>query len=240
MQDRSVVLLTTWNRPKLLAQSLPQIIRESKRIGADLIISDDQSDDRETLELLNNAKNSGCKVIRRDYLRKNITSHDATGLNNLYGFKYLCDNYPDAELFIKVDDDTYHSDGSFQKMVEAWDLAISEGHDVLHMSGIATEFEERINSYGSYSEIRKGCNAAIIYRASDWHLFLREANPRNVMMDGFDVHFMRLHWVRHRPLAVPMATNPSVVYHTGLTGVHVIGKDINVDFIGPRAGILVE
>lgn len=240
MRNRSVVLLTTWNRPNLLRQSLPQILEEASRINSDLIISDDQSDNEETKSLLAWAKDKGAKVIQRDYKREGITAHQATGLNNLFGFRYLCDEYPDAELFIKVDDDTYHSEGSLLKMVQAWDLAIEEGHDVLHMSGLATEFEKRINSYGSYSEIRKGCNAAIVYRADDWRLFLREADPRNVMMDGFDVHFMRLHWVRHRPGAKPMAVNPSVVFHTGLTGVHVIGRDINIDFCGPTNSIAME
>lgn len=239
-KNRVVVLLTTWNRPNLLAQSLPQIIKEASRINAELIIADDQSSDPDTLALLDSAREAGATVIARDYDRSKIRAHDATGLNNLFGFKYLCENFPGAELFLKVDDDTYHADGSFEKMVAAWDLAIEEGHDVLHMSGLSTEFEKRIKSYGSYSEIRKGCNAAIVYRASDWKIFLREANPRNVMMDGFDVHFMRLHWVRHRPNAVPMAVEPSVVLHTGLTGVHVIGRDINTDFCGETSGVLVE
>ena len=240
MSNRAVVLLTTWNRPNLLSQSLPQIIEESRRIAADLVIADDQSDNDETISLLHYAEDCGATVIRRDYDRSKVRAHDATGLNNLFGFKYLCENYPESELFIKVDDDTYHAHGSFKKMLEAWDLAESEGHDVLHMSGLATEFEERITSYGSYSEIRKGCNAAIVYRASDWKIFLREANPRNVMMDGFDVHFMRLHWVKHRPRALPMAVCPSVVYHTGLTGVHVLNKDINADFCGDTKDIVVE
>ena len=240
MDSRAVVLLTTWNRPNLLRQSLPQILWEAKEIGADLVISDDGSDDPDTLKILSEAEAEGVVVISRDYDRSKVRRHDATGLNNIFAFNYLCENYPKAELFIKVDDDTYHAKGSFRKMIEAWDLATEEGHDVLHMSGLATQFEKRIKSYGTYSEILKGCNAAIIYRSSDWKIYLREANPKNIMRDGFDVHFMRLHWVKHRPEAKPMAVQPSVVYHTGLTGVHVLGSDINVDFCEETEGILVE
>lgn len=240
MSNRAVVLMTTWNRPKLLGQSLPQIIREAGNIGADLVISDDQSDDPETLAILEEAEQGGAKVIRRNYDRAGMRAHDATGLNNLFGFNYLCENYPDSELFFKVDDDTYHCEGSFKTMMDAWDKAVLDGHDVLHMSGLATEYEPRLEEFDGYSSIRKGCNAAIIYRASDWKIFLREVNPKNVVMDGFDVHFMRLHWVRHRPRAVPFAVSPSVVYHAGHTGVHMINVDINVDFCGDTQGIVVE
>lgn len=235
-----VVLLTTWNRPNLLRQSLPQIMEQASSIGADLVISDDQSSDTETLTLLAEAENSGAVVIRRDYDRSGMRAHDATGLNNLFGFKYLCDNYSDCDLFLKVDDDTYHAPESFRTMIEAWDKAESEGRDILHMSGLATEFEKRVENFDGYSEIRKGCNAAILYRASDWQLFIREANPKNVMLDGFDVHFMRLHWVKHRAAARPYAVNPSVVYHTGITGVHVLNANINVDFSGDTSGVILE
>jgi hypothetical protein len=70
----TVVLLTTWNRPVLLRQSLPQIELEAKRIGAGLVICDDQSSDPETLDLLRSAGDRGADLIRRPYVR----THDAT------------------------------------------------------------------------------------------------------------------------------------------------------------------
>jgi len=117
MDSRAVVLLTTWNRPNLLRQSLPQILWEAKEIGADLVISDDGSDDPDTLKILSEAEAEGVVVISRDYDRSKVRRHDATGLNNIFAFNYLCENYPKAELFIKVDDDTYHAKGSFRKML---------------------------------------------------------------------------------------------------------------------------
>ena len=65
----TVVLLTTWNRPALLRQSLPQIEREAARIGASLVICDDQSTDAETLGLLHAASTRGADLIRRQYVR---------------------------------------------------------------------------------------------------------------------------------------------------------------------------
>lgn len=66
----TVVILTTWNRPALLRQSLPQIERETASIGAQLVIADDQSDDLETLALVEGAGRRGASVIRREYARQ--------------------------------------------------------------------------------------------------------------------------------------------------------------------------
>ena len=62
----TVVLLTTWNRPRLLRQSLPQIETEADSIGAQLVICDDHSSDVESLELIQAAAGRGIPVIRRD------------------------------------------------------------------------------------------------------------------------------------------------------------------------------
>ena len=67
---RTVVVLTTWNRPALLEQSLPQIEREAASIGAPLVIADDQSDDPATLALLAGAARRGADVIQRPYVRQ--------------------------------------------------------------------------------------------------------------------------------------------------------------------------
>jgi len=73
---QTAVILTTWNRPALLHQSLPQIEREAASIGAPLIIADDQSDDLETLALLEGAARRGADVIRRPYVRRRDPAAD--------------------------------------------------------------------------------------------------------------------------------------------------------------------
>jgi glycosyltransferase involved in cell wall biosynthesis len=66
MRDADVVvLLTTWNRSSLLRRSLPQIQRETARIGARLVVSDDRSSDHEVLTLLATARDAGVDVIER-------------------------------------------------------------------------------------------------------------------------------------------------------------------------------
>jgi hypothetical protein len=72
----TVVLLTTWNRPALLRQSLPQIEHEARSIGAGLVIADDQSSDPETLELLQGAAGRGAELIRRPYVRERVSVDD--------------------------------------------------------------------------------------------------------------------------------------------------------------------
>ena len=145
---RIAVLLTTFNRPKLLAQSLPQIERETNDIGAQLVISDDQSSDTDTLSLLAEAKTRGVDVTGRTYERpvceneneQNIFNHQMTGLNNLYGFKYCIENY-DPELIIKVDDDAVLVEGAFRKLIEMWDRLTVEGVKFFNLSGIRTGYE---------------------------------------------------------------------------------------------------
>ena len=67
-----VVLLTSWNRPELLKNSLPQIVRECADIGAALVVADDHSTHRETLKLLDGLPSlyKDSWLIRREYERK--------------------------------------------------------------------------------------------------------------------------------------------------------------------------
>jgi hypothetical protein len=65
----TVVLLKTWDRPTLLRQSLPQVLRETERIGGQLVICDDHSSDEETLGLLQQAREAGAEVIRPPNMR---------------------------------------------------------------------------------------------------------------------------------------------------------------------------
>lgn len=66
----TVVLLTTWNRPALLRQSLPQIVRETNSVRAQLVICDDRSSDPGTLRLLESARAAGAvDVIRSPGVR---------------------------------------------------------------------------------------------------------------------------------------------------------------------------
>lgn len=245
MVDR-VCILTTWNRPNLLRQSLPRIIQECADIGAPLIIADDQSEDTETLNLIAGAEDKGARVITRPYNRTAEDNcdlrrgHVLTGRNNMFAFQWVLDNYPDAKYLIKVDDDTFHMQGAFRKLFEAYSNALSDGYKVIHVSGLATVFEPRLADHEGYSVIDKGCNATILYFREDWEIFLKEAHLGNIDIDGFDCHFMRMYWHKHKRDHVPIAVKPSYVYHTGFTGVHLGGSDINADYPFDTKDIITE
>ncbi len=242
----TVCILTTWNRPSLLRQSLPGIIRECQSVGAQLVIADDQSDNVETLNLIAGAEDRGAIVITRNYERlpeDNVDPHKGhvlTGRNNMFAFQWVLDKFPDAKYLIKVDDDTFHADGAFQKLFKAYDRAIVDGYKVIHVSGLATIFEPRLADHDGYSVIEKGCNATILYFREDWEIFLEEAHMGNIDIDGFDCHFMRMYWTKYKMDHVPIAVKPSYVYHTGFTGIHLGGHDINVDYPFDTSGLIVE
>ena len=243
----TTVVMTTYNRPKLLAQSLPQVEREAKRLGAKLLIADDISNDVTTIGLLKGAMERGAEVIHRAPFRhvpedpheRNVAAHQSIGLNNIFAFKYAIDNHS-SEYLLKVDDDTYLADGAFEKMLWTHSLAVSDGNDVCCTSGIRTINEPVIAETRHYNVTFASCNVAIIYRKEDWSIIINEYSPAHVACDGFDIFYMRTFKQRFRPDAIFISTNPSVVYHTGFTGVHVFGEDINVDFSEQSRSIYSE
>jgi glycosyltransferase involved in cell wall biosynthesis len=293
----TVVLMTTWNRPTLLRQSLPQIEREARSIDARLVIADDQSDDEHTLALLDAARRRGADLIRRDYVRAPYAAKDSyvhnpakvalrrllsspvggrlvrahisqlvtpnqlpgasTALqelwnsalhaahvnaqhNNLFGFRYLLAAYPNAARILKIDDDVVLANGAFQRMVSAWRDAEQDGHDVLALSGIRTVNEAAITRFPTYVLTRGICNVAVLYRSTDWEAFLRLMPTDVVIRDGFDLTFACRYSPLYRPGAVAISVFPSAVYHAGFNGMHVRNSDLNCDYDGPTASIIVQ
>lgn len=241
------VVMTTYNRPKLLAQSLPQVERETARIGAKLLIADDLSTDSRTIDLLKAAMDRGHEVVHRapyrevpeDPHERNVAAHQSIGLNNLFAFNYAIENYP-GEYILKVDDDTFLADGAFEKMIWTQEAAERDGNDVACTSGIRTINEPVIVESMNYIVTFAACNVAVIYRKEDWKIIIGNYSPAHVASDGFDIFFMRTFKPRFRPDSIFICTNPSVVYHTGFTGIHVFGEDINVNFDGEPRSIYSE
>lgn len=236
-----VILQTTWNRPRLIRQSLPQVKRESHDLGCPYVIADDQSDDVDTLALLAEAETRGIEVIRRPYTRKvDDEAHGMIGLNNLFAFEYVLKNYPNAKFILKCDDDIFVLPGAFKKMCLTWEKGAAAGHDIVMLGGLATRNEPSIKEYDGYAVTEGACNAAVLYETKDWRVFLDEAKPGNVMLDGFDCHFMRMYIRKYRRQSVCLSLMPSMVYHTGFSGVHVLGDDINRNFAGKMDDIVVR
>lgn len=238
MRNDVIILQTTWNRPALLRQSLPQVEAESHSIGCRLVIADDQSDDEDTLALLAEASTRGVDVIQRDYVRDPCEpAHALIGLNNLFAFSYILETYEECKLIIKCDDDVVMVPGAFSRMLEMRHKAISDGHDVLMASGLATINEPIIKQFDGYAITDGACNAAVIYTRQDWERFLIEARPGNVAFEGFDAHFLRFYARKYRRGSVCISLTPSLVYHTGYSGTHVLGEDLNRDFAGSLEGV---
>jgi hypothetical protein len=290
----TVVLLTTWNRPALLRQSLPQIEREAAGIGAALVICDDQSADSETLDLLQSAGSRGAEVVRRRYLRSGdhavqqsvhlgpedalrrvlgspagddivrrcaengggrdevarevvalwerelTAAHVSAQRNNLFGFRHVLATYPGARFVLKVDDDVVLARGAFATMVEIWDRASQDGHDVLAVSGIRTVNERPVADFDGYTITAGVCNVAVLYRCADWERMLEVIPEQLAIREGFDLAFAWHFAPGHRPGAVAVSVAPSVAYHTGLHGLHVRGRDLNCEYAGDVSSVTVQ
>lgn len=289
-----VVLLTTWNRPALLGQSLPQIEREAARIGASLVICDDQSADAETLGLLRSARDRGASLIQRPYVRNGYggleesvhlrqkdalrrlvgspagadivrrcaqdgsggdavaskvfelwerqlgAAHVSAQRNNLFGFRHVLSSHPGARFILKVDDDVVLAPGAFETMLAVWDRASQDAHDVLAVSGIRTVNEQSTTCFDGYTITSGICNVAVLYRRVDWERLLAVTPERVTIRDGFDLTFAWHYAPRHRPGAVAVSVAPSVVYHTGLNGLHVRNRDLNCEYQGDVSSVIVQ
>jgi hypothetical protein len=248
--SRVVVLLTTWNRPALLGQSLPQIEREARQIGAPVVISDDQSDDPDTQALLDLAGSRGIEVIRRDYVRmpNRLRGADAwkhahfhIQWNNLFAFEHVVNAHHDAEFVLKVDDDIVLYPGGFGDMLDMWKAATRDGHDILGVSGLVTVHESVIEQLDGYAITSSLCNAAVLYRRDEWERFVATVPREEIVGHGFDVAFRECYAPQHRAGARMVSVMPSVVYHTGLYGTHMDsqGQDINVNYAGSLGNVIV-
>jgi hypothetical protein len=128
----TVVLMTTWNRPMLLRQSLPQVEREAASIGARLVIADDQSDDERTLSLLDAANGRGADLIRRNYVRPPCAPKDSYIHNPAkVALRRLLGTPAGARLvrthINQLTTPTQHS-GAFTELQQLWDSALHTAH----------------------------------------------------------------------------------------------------------------
>jgi hypothetical protein len=63
---------------------------------------------------------------------------------------------------------------------------------------------------------------------------------RVIIHDGFDLAFASDYAPRHRPGGVAISVAPSVVYHTGLNGLHVRDRDLNCEYPGDVGSVTVQ
>ncbi len=124
----TAVLLTTWNRPVLLRQSLPQIEREAAGIGASLVIADDQSSDPETLELLESARTRGAELIRRPYVRKHEIADDCVHREPGEALQRLFKSPRGLEIVRQCGQRGASEETALNAVVRLWDRRLHAAH----------------------------------------------------------------------------------------------------------------
>jgi hypothetical protein len=151
----TVALLTTWNRPALLRQSHPQIEREVSRIGAPLVISDDQSDDPETLALLNAARGRGADLIRRAYVRERIPAVDAYIHNPPeIALRHLQETPSGREVVAASVPHVSSAEDKARAVRELWDGALGTAHLNMQLNNLFG-FRHVLATYPSAERILK-------------------------------------------------------------------------------------
>lgn len=106
------LIITTYNRPEYLRKCFDSILRSDIPNGTVILISDDCSDDEETLNLIRNFKVKGCEVVKLFHKDK----------KNIYGsldaaLDFLVENY-EIEKFINLDSDAIIANNYFEKILE--------------------------------------------------------------------------------------------------------------------------
>jgi glycosyltransferase involved in cell wall biosynthesis len=130
MAHEAVVLLTTWNRPNLLRQSLPQIEREADRIGARLVIADDQSSDPETRALLIAAQEHGADLIRRPYARAERSAADVfIHHERKAALRHLIGSTPGSDMVGQLARNQADEDALSNSVIGLWSQAIDAAHE---------------------------------------------------------------------------------------------------------------
>jgi hypothetical protein len=240
---RIACLLTTWNRPKLLAQSLPQVEWEAAANKIPLVISDDHSDDPRTLALLQRAGVRGADIINPSVRNKAYIPHIRCGMNHLNAFRYLIrQGYTHV---IKCDDDIALMPGAFAEMIKAWDIACYV-RDCTPMacSGMIGIYQSELPGQTSSNEFRicdAACNVTVMFSLHDWKRILDRKIDKKIITQGHDSYFV---WnyakEKNNDRRSMIATKENVVYHTGLSGTHLLNQDVNREFAGNMSWVVTD
>lgn len=223
------VLLTTWNRPKLLEQALRHIERECADIDAPLVIADDQSDNYQTLKIIEEAAKRGIDVEIRKWGRTaNDNPHFSLGFHAIHSFSYVIKKY-NPEYIIKLDDDCVLSKGAFRCMIKAYQEAVDDGYEVIACSGIQGIYEHQTFAMEgrSYCLIDHPCAVACLYPAYHFNLYLKNTPHSEIATSGWDHKFLdfKEKWF---PSATFANTFPfDVAFHASYNGTHLANAEIN-------------
>jgi glycosyltransferase involved in cell wall biosynthesis len=230
-----VILMTTWNRARLLRQALAHALREADAIRCPLVIADDWSTEPEALREIELACQRENVAMIRPHGGRKQSAHHSIVYNNLAALAY-CVEELGADFVIKMDDDVALQEGAAVRLLSTAEAVLArtgtERVEMLYLSGHRTpEDEGRALIAGLPVSLYGGSHCFILYRGRvlrDWLPYAR-SHVEDVATQGFDWHLYR--WAEQaRPEFVPMCLVPGVAYHCGnVSGVHVQGGDWNLD-----------
>lgn len=222
------VFLTTFNRPALLAQSLPEILRQSFDCGLPVLIRDDGSTDPDTLAMLEDASKHELVTLSGRVNHDGLHAHLSTGRNFLEGVMDLMHQYgPEGAAFLKVDDDIVLAPDAIHRIIKAWNRLQPLAPVTLSaMVGPHTRVESEC--FPDAVLVDSSCSTCCVHRLDLWRDCIQEVGIAEIVKAGWDTIFFwgflhKLHPDKMRCFA----TKPSLVYHAGHTGVHLIDTDHN-------------
>ena len=234
--------LTTYNRSRLLAQSLPMIERECCAAGVSLLIADNGSTDPETNRLIAEASNRGIRVF--SYIGATVSPHLRTTANLLQSFVSTLAQFRDVTHVVHFEDDIVLSVGALPYLIELWNRIKHDGVNLGLLSGMRPEPTRIMRSANDYVIACGARHPTVIYRRDIIDRLLTcafvEAN-QELQMLGVDVFVCDRMMPIRFPGVLCAAPIKSVTYHTGLVGVHTRGEHHNYGtFAGSLDGVIME
>lgn len=236
-------LLTTYNRPRLLQQSLHHIERECANVGAQLVIADDESDNFQTKTILESAKATHDVIVRKWGRTQYDNPHYSLGFHAVFSFKYVLNKY-NPDVILKLDDDCVLSEGALPCLIKAYEQALNDGYDVLACSGLQGIYEHQTQAFEDrcYCLIDHPCAVTCLYPARYFKIYLDNTPEGEIATSGWDHKFLDF---RHKwlPDTVFINTFPfDVAFHAGFSGTHLINTDVNRPgkFCGNLDGVYIE
>lgn len=221
------VFLTTFNRPHLLAQSLPEILKQAFDCGLDVLIRDDGSTDPETLGLLAEAERCDFVTLTGRTKHDGLHAHLSTGRNFLEGVSWLMDRYGTDAAFLKVDDDIVLAPKAVHRILSAWHrLEPLMPVTLSAMVGPHTRVDAQV--FPDVAMVDSSCSTCCVHRLDLWRDCIQEIGVTDIVKAGWDtIFFWGFLHKKHPDKMRCFATKPSLVYHTGHTGVHLLDTDHN-------------
>lgn len=216
------VLLTAFDRPRLLRQSLYACLSQARALGVDLVVADDGSRDLETMHLLDIVTDvPGVTVLRAS--DRDLPGVFSTGRRFVTAVEWIRERYRDGD-FVKVDDDVFLEAGCLERLVSTWSLVREDAPSLSAMLDVHTQPRSGVLPGGV---VRTDWSSSVccVHKIDLWAQALADLGPEYFYTHGWDVGFF-WHWLDRRKHGQPLTIVPSLAYHAGHVGTRT-ARDVN-------------